>query len=116
MRRELRLRKNSQFAAVYRQGRSRSNRWVVMRALPNGLALSRFGFAVGRRLGKAVVRNLVRRRLREALRLLPVKPGWDVVFIARSEAVEADFWRLRAAAAGLLQRARLLEGGSKGGG
>jgi ribonuclease P protein component len=60
-------------------------------------------------VGGAVVRNKVKRRLREILRHLSVKPGWDVVFIARPEAATADFASLRKAAESLLSRAHLLE-------
>ena len=67
-------------------------------------------FVAGRRLGGAVVRNRVKRRLREGVRLSPVKAGWDALFIARKEAVTADFHRLKQASDNLLQRARLLEG------
>lgn len=105
---EQRLAKGKQFEAVYNKGRSWSNNLVVLRALPNDLGLTRYGFAVGKRLGKAVVRNRVRRLLREGVRLMPTKDGWDLVFIARQAAVEADYHNLRTAIEELLSRARIL--------
>ncbi len=64
---------------------------------------------MSKRVGKAVVRNRVKRRLRECIRLTPCKPGWDVVFIARSAASEADYHQLKLAIDELTRRAHLLE-------
>ena len=55
------------------------------------------------------MRNRVKRRLREAVRSLPVAPGWDLVLNARRGAEEADYHRLRAVVAGLMGRAGVLE-------
>ncbi len=109
MRREQRLRARADFATVYRRGRVLSNRYLALRVLPNQRPLTRFGFATGKALGKAVVRNRLKRRLREAARALPVTPGWDVVVIGRRPSVEANYRTLAESLAGLLQRARLLE-------
>jgi len=56
-----------------------------------------------------VQRNRVRRLLREIMRLQPLKPGWDIVFMARSTAVDADYHQLKGAVTKLLARAQLLE-------
>jgi ribonuclease P protein component len=102
------LTKSEQYALVYNKGSSWTSNLVVMKALPNGLTFSRYGFSVGRRVGGAVVRNRVKRRLREILRLLPLAPGWDIIFIARPQAFSADFAGLKKAVHGLLSRAGLL--------
>ncbi len=81
---------------------------MVLRAVSNGLEMSRFGFSVSKRVGGAVVRNRVKRRLKEIARRLPVKDGWDMVVVARPTAADADFGRLRAALQGLAARARVL--------
>jgi ribonuclease P protein component len=103
-----RLRKNSQFTAVYERGRTSSDGFVVLKTMPNGLEWNRYGFVAGKRLGKAVVRNRVKRLLREVVRATPTKSGWDVVFIARSKAAAANYHELEASVAGLLRRAKIL--------
>ena len=86
MRIDQRLTKAADFAAVWRRGRRRSDALLVLIARRNGLSVARFGFSVGKRVGKAVVRNLVKRRIREAARAAPIRAGWDVVISARSGA------------------------------
>jgi len=105
---ERHLTKPDQYALVYSNGRSWVGGLVVMKALPNGLALSRYGFSVSRRVGKAVIRNRVKRLFRHILRLKSLEPGWDIVFIARPLAANADYAGLEKAIDDLLSRARLL--------
>ena len=107
MQRSLRLTGNKQFTRIRGQGNSAANRFLVIRFLPNGLDHSRFGFMVSRRIGNAVVRNKVKRRLREAVRLTPVKAGWDAVFIARKGTERAGYQELKQAAGNLLRRVHL---------
>lgn len=81
-----------------------------MKAMPNGSNLSRYGFSVTKKVGKAVQRNRLKRLLREIMRLQSLKPGWDIVFMARSVAVDADYHQLERAITKLLARAQILEG------
>ncbi len=108
MRRKLRLRGRKAFNAVFQQGRLWANDLLILRAVANGLEHNRYGFIISKRLGKAVLRNKVRRRLREGLRTLPARPGWDIVVSARGAAAQADYHALRRAIASLLARAGIL--------
>ena len=107
MQRGLRLTGNKQFIRIRGKGNSAANRFLVIRYLPNGLDHSRFGFMVSRRIGNAVVRNKVKRRLREAVRHSSVKSGWDAVFIARRGTERAGYQELKQATGNLLRRVHL---------
>ena len=113
MNKENRLTKPQQYASVYRKGSSRASTLLVMRALPNGLTVSRFGFSVSKKVGGAVVRNHIKRLLREIIRVMPVKPARDIVFIVRPPAA-ADFATLKKAVEALLSREGLLETEAEG--
>ncbi len=104
------LKTRAQYALVYGSGRTWANNLVVLKALPNQLGVTRLGFSIGKRLGKAVVRNRVRRLLRESVRTLNIRSGWDIVLVARAGAASADYHRLKEAIGRLLKQACLLDG------
>ena len=91
-----RLTRRAEFDAVYRNGRRRSSRQFTVFFAANGLAESRFGMSVGRALGGAVVRNRIRRRVREVLRLhrREIPSGWDIIVHPRASVAKADFTSL----------------------
>jgi ribonuclease P protein component len=99
-----------QFSLVYTKGKAWSGKEIIVRTLPNTLNSSRFGFVVSRRVGKAVVRNHVKRLLREIVRPMLVKPGWDIVIIARIPAAATNFDDLGKSVRVLLARAGLCGG------
>ena len=109
MRKDQRLTRGKDFVAARRQGRSWSDSLLVLIARPNNLDVSRFGFSVGGRVGKAVVRNKIRRRLREVARVAQVQQGWDLVLVARKQASSADFLTLQGSMMDLLGRAAVLD-------
>ncbi len=111
MQRQQRLRHRRDFAAVYRSGRSYAHGPLALRIRPNPeTERPRFGFAVGKRLGGAVARNRIKRRLREAIRLSGARGGVDVVVIARNSAGNASYQELHRSIMVLLVRAGLLNG------
>jgi len=103
------LTKRTQYALVYQQGSAYLDNLIVMKILPNRLNFSRYGFSVTKKVGKAVKRNRVKRLLKEIVRLQLIKPGWDIVFIARSRAAAVDYHQLVKTVTELLARARLLQ-------
>jgi len=100
------------FARLADGGVARTHPLLVGRFVRNDVETTRFGLATGKRLGGAVIRNRVRRRLREELRAMApsFQPGWDVLIIARPAIVEAD----QSALVGALRRV-LRSGGVLGG-
>ena len=103
------LKLNHIFQRLYRTN-GHANGYLVLYARKNRTSTNRVGITVSKKLGHAVVRNRVRRRLREVYRLNETRfrPGWDIVVVARSRAISADFGRLTEAYLSLAQKAGLL--------
>ncbi len=115
MKRAFSLRQGSDFQRVWDSGKSWSHPLVVLRARANGSESKRFGFVVGKKVGKAVERNRAKRLMREAVRrrLDRIPPGWDIILIARGGVERTPFQDMDAAVEHLLGRARLLQGRSR---
>jgi len=96
-----------EFDRVYRNGRRRTSRQFIVFSAPNGLERSRFGMSIGRALGGAVVRNRIRRRLREILRhhRQEISSGWDIIFHPRASVATSEFRALTEELLGLLRSA-----------
>jgi ribonuclease P protein component len=107
-----RLTKRGDYARVRHHGRSRAHPLLILVVAPNGGETTRVGIVVGKRIGTAVVRNRVKRLLREAARtrLSRLPPGYDLVLIARQEAAGARLGAIAVALDVLLQRERWLSG------
>lgn len=108
LKRAYRLKSSVDFQAVYAKGRSAANKAAVIYALTQkSSALSRIGFAAGKKLGKAVVRNRIKRRITEAVRAFwpRVKPGYYIIIIARHAAKDMAFPQLQARVLELFDRA-----------
>ena len=87
------LKENYLFRRLYRRGTSAANAFFVIYCRPNGTAKNRVGLTVSGKLGGAVQRNRLRRRLREIYRLheQEFSPGWDFVVVARTRAMTAPY-------------------------
>lgn len=87
------LKKNYEFRRLYGKGKSAVTPYLVVYCLKNRSEYRRVGFTVSVKLGKAVVRNRVRRRLREIYRLneSKLKSGVDIVIVARGRSVGAEY-------------------------
>ena len=78
-----------------RHGKRARGPVIHLTARPNDLPYSRFGYAVSRRVGSAVTRNLVRRRLRAIVRDLPIQPGFDIVAVPQPPSAHANYQEIR---------------------
>lgn len=104
------LKLNHIFRRLYRTN-GQANSYLVLYARKNRTGTNRVGVTVSKKLGKAHVRNRIRRRLREVYRLNEEKfqPGWDIVVVARSRAVDAKFHRLEDSYLALAAKAGILK-------
>ena len=93
------LKQNSDFRRLYARGKSAVNAYLVVYCRRNRTGVNRLGYTVSTKLGHAVVRNRVRRRLREIVRLNAPKlrTGYDIVLVARSRCVGAEYRKLEGA-------------------
>lgn len=103
--RSVHLVRKADFDAVYRNGKRRSSSHFTVFLKANDLPQSRFGFSIKRALGGAVVRNRIRRRVREAIRLHreEISAGWDFVIHPKANVEKAAFAALESDLARLLK-------------
>ena len=106
------LKLNHVFRRLYQKGNQAGNRYLVLYARKNRTRENRVGITTGKTLGHAVTRNRVRRRLREIYRLNEDRfvPGYDIVVVARSQAVNASFAQLQDSYLALAARIGILRG------
>ena len=103
------LKKNHIFRRLY-SSKGIANSYLVLYARPNRSGHNYIGITVSKKLGHAVVRNRTRRRIREIYRLNEEKfqPGWDIVVVARTKAVDAPFDKLTRSYLHLAKKAGIL--------
>jgi ribonuclease P protein component len=96
---------------VRRTGKSYAHPLLILIAAPNEQPTTRFAITASKAVGKAVSRNRAKRRIRAAVNFhLPViKPGWDLVLIARAPLVNANWANILMALKSLLARAQLFD-------
>ena len=105
------LKENKQFKRLYVRGVSLTNNLLVLYSMKNGSSENRLGITVNKKVGKAVIRNRVRRLVKESYRLKEkyIKTGYDIVIVARVKANEATYAQISGAVHNLLKRASLLK-------
>ncbi len=105
------LKGNGNFRRLYHRGTSAANRCLVLYCCRSRSRKNRVGITVSAKLGHAVVRNRIRRRLREIYRLNEsrFRTGWDIIVVARSRAVTAEYAELEKAYLSLAAKLGLLE-------
>jgi len=106
---ENKIRKNVEFRAVYRRGKSFSNNLLVLYIYKNKKNINRIGISVSKKVGKSVIRNRVKRLIRENYRLNSsnLKTGYDLVFIARNASNDKDYDQIGDAVKNLFKKAGL---------
>ena len=105
------LKKDSDFRKVYKHGKSFANRNLVMYILDNKSDSTRVGISVSKKVGNAINRNKVRRRIKESYRLNideNVKYGYDIIFIARVSCNEAEYKDIEKAINHLVKKSNLI--------
>lgn len=105
-----RLKKKTEFSKVYQAGKSVANKYLILFYKPTkGQDKNRIAFAVSKKMGTAVERNRIKRRMREAMRplLSNIKPNYDLIFIARIKIKGISFDNVEKNMVALLQQAGL---------
>ena len=111
MKRTMTIKENYEFRRMYAKGKSGVSSYLVVYARPNHYGHNRLGLTVGTKLGKAVVRNRLRRRFREIFRLNQsrLKQGYDIIIVGRTRAVNAAYRDLERAFLSCCEKVSLLE-------
>lgn len=104
-----RLKNPQEFSLVYGQGNPRFGRFLVVSVLPTDRKVSRVGFAVSKKVGNAVTRNAIKRRLRAIMQKLApqVVPGFDLIIGAKRASTDASFSELEQDLTRILQNSGL---------
>ncbi|MDR2168490.1 MAG: ribonuclease P protein component [Clostridiales bacterium] len=100
------LRRNCDFKKVYKSGRAKGGKYLIVFATENGLNINRLGISVSKKMGKAVRRNKFRRRIKEAYRILEpnFRPGLDIVILPKTELADAGFVEIKKCLKRLLEK------------
>ena len=111
MKRAVTLKENYEFRRLYQRGKSAAGGTMVLYCRKNKLDHNRLGLTASTKLGHAVVRNRVRRRLREIYRLNAHKlsSGYDIVIVARTRCVGGDYWKMEKAFLSACEKLGLLK-------
>ena len=105
------LKKNHQFQFVYKNGKSYSNKYLVMIIKENGIGKNRIGISVSKKVGNSVVRHRVTRLIRESYRLHEsvFNSGLDIVVVARNTAAGVGYFEIESALLHLAKLHRIIK-------
>jgi len=103
------LKKPADYRLVYREGIPKTDYLLVLKTRLNGQKITKIGIVVGKKIGGAVVRNKVKRRLRSIVSSLILKEGNDIVLITRPPIAHADYTQISDSVSKLLLRAELID-------
>lgn len=88
--------KKKDFDNVFKKGKTIANKLVFLKSLKNNLNNNQFGFIVSTKISKkAVIRNKIKRRLREIVRQTDTKPGFDIIIIVKPEILNKDYQEIK---------------------
>lgn len=112
MEKKYRLRKNIEFKRVYNKGKNYWNRNLILYVRKNGLEETRLGITITKKIGNAVIRNKIRRRMKEIYRLNHerVKPSYDLIFIPKKNVVDLSYKELENSLIHILKISGVLRG------
>lgn len=111
MDKEFRIRKNMEFQDIYKLGRNYWNRNLVLYVKRNDLNRTRVGYTITKKIGNAVSRNRLRRKMKEIYRLNfhNVKEGYDLIFIAKKNIKDISYEELEGSMLHIMSIAKLLK-------
>ncbi|HSH34929.1 ribonuclease P protein component [Schnuerera sp.] len=111
MKKKYRLRNNDDFQKVYKKGKKYWNRNLILFVMKNGLDYSRVGFTVSKKIGNSVIRNRVKRRLKEIFRknFNNMKEEYDIIIIPKKNVINIEHKELESAMFHILKLANMLK-------
>ena len=104
------IKKNREFRYIYNHGESLANRHLVCYKYPKREETHRFGVSISGKVGHAVVRNRIKRQIKEILREFydEISDEYDIIFIVRVRCNEADFRQIRKSTYDILRKQKLI--------
>ena len=111
MEKKFRIRKNMEFKDIYKSGKNYWNRNLILYVKKNDLNRTRVGYTITKKLGNAVERNRLRRKMKEIYRLnfYNIEEGYDLIFIAKKNIKDIPYKELEGSMLHIMSLAKLLK-------
>ncbi|RXE57809.1 ribonuclease P protein component [Acetivibrio mesophilus] len=105
------IKRNTEFLRLYKKGKFYAGRNIVLYVMKNRFGINRLGITVGKKFGKSVKRNRIKRHIRESYRFYEefIKNGYDLVFVARSSEQMPAFLDIKKEMKFLLKKLEVFE-------